>query len=97
MTSNRAPDEEWLTVIADPLLAQSAVDRLVSTAHERSPSKDPPTGNARNHQSTAIPLACPLTTRKETRMITHDARWSHSRGRPRSHHPGKQRCFRDTP
>ena len=33
VTSNRTPDE-WLSVMADPLLAQSAVDRLVSTAHE---------------------------------------------------------------
>jgi DNA replication protein DnaC len=33
ITSNRAPDE-WLAMMADPLLAQSAVDRLVSTAHE---------------------------------------------------------------
>jgi DNA replication protein DnaC len=33
VTSNRTPDE-WLPVMADPLLAQSAVDRLVSTAHE---------------------------------------------------------------
>jgi DNA replication protein DnaC len=33
VTSNRAPDE-WLAMMADPLLAQSAVDRLVSTAHE---------------------------------------------------------------
>jgi DNA replication protein DnaC len=32
-TSNRTP-EEWLTMMADPLLAQSAVDRLASTAHE---------------------------------------------------------------
>jgi DNA replication protein DnaC len=32
-TSNREPSE-WLTMMADPLLAQSAVDRLVSTAHE---------------------------------------------------------------
>jgi DNA replication protein DnaC len=32
-TSNRTPDE-WLTMMADPLLAQSAVDRLASTAHE---------------------------------------------------------------
>ena len=46
-----------------------------------SSAKDPLTGNARNHQSTAIPLACPLTTRKEPRMITHDARWSLSRGK----------------
>jgi DNA replication protein DnaC len=33
VTSNRTP-EEWLQMMADPLLAQSAVDRLVSTAHE---------------------------------------------------------------
>ena len=31
-TSNREPDE-WLTMTTDPLLAQSAVDRLTSTAH----------------------------------------------------------------
>jgi DNA replication protein DnaC len=33
VTSNRTP-EEWLSMMAEPLLAQSAVDRLVSTAHE---------------------------------------------------------------
>jgi DNA replication protein DnaC len=33
LTSNREPNE-WLALMADPLLAQSAVDRLVSTAHE---------------------------------------------------------------
>ena len=33
LTSNRSPDE-WLAVMTDPLLAQSAVDRLTSTAHE---------------------------------------------------------------
>jgi DNA replication protein DnaC len=33
VTSNREPSE-WLALMADPLLAQSAVDRLVSTAHE---------------------------------------------------------------
>jgi hypothetical protein len=33
ITSNREPNE-WLTMMADPLLAQSAVDRLASTAHE---------------------------------------------------------------
>jgi DNA replication protein DnaC len=32
-TSNRTP-EEWLAMMADPLLAQSAVDRLISAAHE---------------------------------------------------------------
>jgi DNA replication protein DnaC len=33
VTSNREP-AEWLAMMADPLLAQSAVDRLTSTAHE---------------------------------------------------------------
>jgi DNA replication protein DnaC len=33
LTSNRAPDE-WLALMADPLLAQSAIDRLTSTCHE---------------------------------------------------------------
>jgi DNA replication protein DnaC len=32
VTSNREPSE-WLAMMADPLLAQSAVDRLVSAAH----------------------------------------------------------------
>jgi DNA replication protein DnaC len=33
VTSNRTA-EEWLAMMTDPLLAQSAVDRLTSTAHE---------------------------------------------------------------
>jgi DNA replication protein DnaC len=33
ITPNRTA-EEWLAMMADPLLAQSAVDRLASTAHE---------------------------------------------------------------
>ena len=33
LTSNREPNE-WLVLMADPLLAQSAVDRLTSTCHE---------------------------------------------------------------
>jgi len=33
VTANREPSE-WLAMMADPLLAQSAVDRLVCTAHE---------------------------------------------------------------
>jgi DNA replication protein DnaC len=33
VTSNRGPDE-WLTVMSDAMLAESAVDRLTSTAHE---------------------------------------------------------------
>jgi DNA replication protein DnaC len=33
VTSNRGADE-WLAVMTDPLLAQAAVDRLTSTAHE---------------------------------------------------------------
>lgn len=33
LTSNREPNE-WIALMADPLLAQSAVDRLKSNAHE---------------------------------------------------------------
>ena len=33
VTSNRTPDE-WVTLMSDPLLTQSAVDRLASTCHE---------------------------------------------------------------
>lgn len=33
VTSNRGPDE-WLTVMTDAMLAESAIDRLTSTAHE---------------------------------------------------------------
>ena len=33
VTSNREPNE-WLALMADPLLAQAAVDRPVSTCHE---------------------------------------------------------------
>jgi DNA replication protein DnaC len=33
ITSNRTPDE-WLAALAEPLLAQSAIDRLQSTAWE---------------------------------------------------------------
>ncbi len=33
ITSNRDP-AEWLAVMSDPLLAQSAVDRLVATSYE---------------------------------------------------------------
>jgi DNA replication protein DnaC len=33
VTSNRSPDE-WLATMADPLLAQSAIDRLQSAAYE---------------------------------------------------------------
>ncbi len=33
VTSNREP-QEWLTTMADPLLAQSAIDRLLNSAYE---------------------------------------------------------------
>jgi DNA replication protein DnaC len=33
LTSNREP-KEWLAMMADPMLAQSAVDRIVNSAHE---------------------------------------------------------------
>ena len=79
VTSNRTA-EEWLSMMADPLLAQSAVDRLASTAHELIIEGE----SYRRRQKPSInhshDTACPLTTRKETTMITHDPRWSLPRG-----------------
>jgi DNA replication protein DnaC len=46
VTSNRAPDE-MVAMMADPLLAQSAVDRLQSAAFELI-VKARPTGNVKN-------------------------------------------------
>jgi len=56
ITSNRTPDE-WLAALADPLLAQSAIDRLQSTSWElivegesyrrrQKPTLNPPAGTA---------------------------------------------------
>jgi hypothetical protein len=53
------------------ITAHPAVDRLVSTAHELV-IEGPSYRQRQNHQLTATPLACPLTTRNETRMITHE-------------------------
>jgi hypothetical protein len=64
---------DGLAMMADPLLAHSTVDRLASAAHEPV-IEGPLTGNAGNHQSTAAPLACPLTTRKESRLLPAHSR-----------------------
>jgi DNA replication protein DnaC len=88
VTSNRTA-EEWLAMMADPLLAQSAVDRLTSTAHELVIEGES-YRRRQNHPSTT-PAACPLTRRNETTMITHDLRWSHILvATPRSHRAGKR-------
>ena len=77
LTSNREPSE-WLAMMADPLLAQSAVDRLVSTAHELIIEVD----SYRRHQkphTTPKPTptpACQLTNRKETTILTDQTRQS---------------------
>lgn len=53
VTSNREP-VEWLALMADPLLAQSAIDRLQSAAHElvldgQSCRQHPPAGPVTRH------------------------------------------------
>ena len=73
VTSNREP-AEWLTMMSDALLAQSAVDRLTSAAHtliiegfsyrQRHP-----------HPSAALDLGGPGPV-----MLTHTPRWSHAPG-----------------
>ena len=73
VTSNREP-AEWLTMMSDALLAQSAVDRLTSGAHTliiEGPSyrqRDPHRRAAIDHQGRA-----PV-------MLTHTSRWSHAPG-----------------
>jgi len=50
VTSNRSP--EWLPTMANPLLAQSAIDRLQSAAYELIVEGDH-TGGARNRRERA--------------------------------------------
>jgi DNA replication protein DnaC len=51
-TSNREPPE-WLAMMADPLLAQSAIDRLQSAAYELCLDGE----SCRHRQKPAIPRA----------------------------------------
>lgn len=67
VTSNREPGE-WLTMMTDPLLAQSAVDRLTSTAHELVIEGD---SYRRRQKPTTRNTGAPLDT---TKKGDHDAR-----------------------
>jgi DNA replication protein DnaC len=97
ITSNREPPE-ILTMMADPLLAQSAMDRLQSAAYELVVEASP-TDNAKNHGSLIRP----------SRIDSRDHPQSPSPHGPRpeqpgpmlmakrwSHHPGRRHC-RTTP
>ena len=92
LTSNRDPSE-WLAVMADPLLAQSAVDRLKSAAwelviegesyrqHEK-PTLDRPDRNAIDQPVGDAELD---TQRRPAEIIvagrsTVDTTWSHASG-----------------
>jgi DNA replication protein DnaC len=79
LTSNREP-HEWLAMMADPLLAQSAVDRLVSTAHELIIEGDSYRRRQKpTHHTKPTPTpACQLTNRKETTMLTVACSCSHT-------------------
>jgi len=90
LTSNRDP-VEWLAVMADPLLAQSAVDRLKSAAWELVIEGESYRGRekpligtdgdeaplTRRRRSTRHLLWLPRSSRQP---VDVDARWSHASG-----------------
>ena len=70
VTSNREP-AEWLTMTADTLLAQSAIDRLTATAHTlviEGPS----------YRQRTRPAS--LTQTRPTSILNNAPRWSHPPG-----------------
>ncbi len=78
VTSNRDPIE-WLALMADPLLAQSAIDRLQSP-HTNSPSTVSPTGVARSPE-----MAPTRTPSHAGRVVILDPRRA-----GRHHHPRRR-------
>lgn len=56
VTSNREPSE-WLTMMSDPLLAQSAIDRLTAAAHTL--IIEGPSYRQRNNATRSAPLLTP--------------------------------------
>ena len=73
VTSNRTPDE-WLGLMHDQLLAQSAVDRLTSTCHELVIEGD-------SYRKRQRPAATQLDgSRRTPQDDTAAARWSLGRG-----------------
>lgn len=64
LTSNRDPSE-WLAVMADPLLAQSAIDRLKSAAWELVIEGE--SYRQREKSSIATPTEPPTPTRRRRR------------------------------
>jgi DNA replication protein DnaC len=79
ITSNRDP-VEWLSVMADPLLAQSAVDRLQSAAYElviegesyrrrQKPVVGPGPEGAGTHVRDSVPVASTIGVRSQGCMV----------------------------
>ncbi len=89
LTSNRDPSE-WLAVMADPLLAQSAVDRLKSAAwelviegesyrqHEKPTLSDPTEPHRRPPATPNLTPARPPRSSRQPAEV--DAKWSHAAG-----------------
>jgi DNA replication protein DnaC len=90
LTSNRDPSE-WLAVMANPMLAQSAVDRLKSAAwelviegesyrqHEK-PSLATPDRTRHQHLDVAALDTRPRRREHHARPVNVDATWSHASG-----------------
>jgi DNA replication protein DnaC len=66
VTTNRQPPAEWLAAMGDPLLAQSAIDRLLSNSYEL--VVEGPSYRARQRPGWPAPTADPSPTTTARRM-----------------------------
>lgn len=68
VTTNREPPEEWLATMGDPLLAQSAIDRLLSNAYQL--VVEGPSYRARQRPGPPPTDATPPPPRRRRRTMT---------------------------